>query len=358
MLLKRLLRLLYCCCTLGLLTSCNAEETPDVRLSSPHFKDGVFQNLHPREKEPGFWDVLKMRWSSSWADWPDWVETKSVAAPASSKNDKHACATVINHATVLIQLKNINILTDPIYSARCSPVSWAGPKRVRAPAIPFDHLPPIHLVLISHDHYDHLDRDTITRLVKRNNPLIVVGLGVKNRIKDLSSRIIELDWWQSYTFSENLTLHFTPTQHFSGRGLFDRNTTLWGAYVIKTPYLQIYFGGDSGYADHYKQTYERYGPMDLALLPIGAYAPPDFMGYVHTNPQEAVQAHKAVHARKSLAIHYGTFRLSAEEIDAPIKALLAACKKAKLPPQAFVSPPFGSPIYIEAQVSSFHQHAK
>ena len=229
-------------------------------------------------------------------------------------------ATFINHSTVLIQTGGYNIITDPIYSERCSPVSFLGPKRVRNPGIRFDDLPKIDVIIISHDHYDHLDLPTVERLVARDHPKIYLGLGVGERL-DSMHNVTELDWWQRVEVGKDFYLSFVPVQHFSGRTLWDRNSTLWGGFVLEIGKRKIYFGGDSGYADHYKQTFEKFGAMDLALLPVGGYAPRDFMSFAHLDPRQAVQAHLDLHSRQSIGIHFGTFQLTSESMDEPIQLL-------------------------------------
>jgi L-ascorbate metabolism protein UlaG (beta-lactamase superfamily) len=270
------------------------------------------------------------------------VDSPAAPKPLERVIGAESRVTVINHATVLIQSAGYNILTDPIFSKRCSPFSFIGPKRVRAPAIAFEDLPKIDVVLISHDHYDHLDLPTLKRLIARDNPQILVGLRVGQYIKSLRFR--ELDWWESAAPAPDLKVTFVPVQHFSGRGLFDRFKTLWGGFVIEVGKKKIYFGGDSGYANHYVQTFEKFGPMDIAMLPIGAYRPRDFMRYVHVDPAEAVKAHQDLHAQKSVAIHYGTFQLSAEPLNEPQMLLRQAVENAGLDSGAFVAPAFGTPV--------------
>ncbi len=301
-----------------------------------------FKNEIERSQDWTLLDVLKMRFGSEWAKWPDWVDSPAALKPIERVTGAESWVTVINHATVLIQSAGYNILTDPIFSERCSPVSFIGPKRVRAPAIAFEELPKIDVIVISHDHYDHLDLPTLKRLIARDNPQIFVGLRVGQYID--SSLVHELDWWESVQVAPDLKVTFVPTQHFSGRGLFDRFSTLWGGFVLETAAKKIYFGGDSGYAGHYKQTFEKFGPMDIALLPIGAYRPRDFMRYAHIDPAEAVKAHQDLHAKKSVAMHYGTFQLSAEPLNEPEMFLREVVKSSGLTSTEFVAPDFGTPL--------------
>jgi L-ascorbate metabolism protein UlaG (beta-lactamase superfamily) len=232
-------------------------------------------------------------------------------------------ATFVNHSTVLLQQPGVNILTDPIWSRRCSPVSFAGPPRHRAPGIDFDRLPPIHIVLVSHNHYDHLDVPTLRRLASRagGSTTFVAPLGVAQLLESHGiSPVRELDWGDSLTLS-GMTVHSLPAFHFSGRGLFDRDRTLWCGYMIESDIGLVYFAADTGFGQHFSWIRDRFGPPRLALLPIGAYEPQWFMSPVHMNPDEALQAHHIIGARSSIAIHHGTFQLADESIDAPARRL-------------------------------------
>lgn len=321
-----------------------ASSYEDQRSRSSHFRDGKFHN--PAKSAKSFWVFLKMRLKTTYATWPDKVESTYGRINSSRVDSQQIHVTHINHATVLIQTQGLNILTDPIYSERCSPLSWIGPKRHRDPGIKFEDLPPIDVILISHDHYDHLDLPTIEKLVKRDKPQIFLGLGVGERLPSMEN-VTEMDWWESAITKNHVRIHFVPVQHFSGRTLTDRNSTLWGGYVVETKTKKIYFGGDTGYADHFKQTKEKFGPIDLALIPIGAYEPRDFMKYAHINPHEAVQAHLDLGSKLSIGVHYGTFQLTAEPIDEPVRALDEALKEKGIAASSFQTPDFGKTIIIE-----------
>lgn len=284
---------------------------------SKNYKNGKFINSQ-KIKSKSFFSFMKMRMSTKWNDWPDFVDINVGDAPDKKVEDK-VKFTLINHSTVLIQLNGLNILSDPIYSERCSPVQFAGPKRVHKPGIKFNDLPPIDIIIISHDHYDHLDLDTIDNLIKRDNPKIYMGLGVAKHIDGGDK--IELDWWDSSKYSNDLNVNFVEVQHFSGRTLFDRNESLWGGFVLEFNNKKIYFGGDSGYGPHYTKTFQKFGSMDYAFLPIGAYAPRSFMKPMHMNPEEAVMAHNDLVSKHSFGIHYGTFQLTAEKREEPILML-------------------------------------
>lgn len=224
--------------------------------------------------------------------------------------------TYINHATVLIQIDGQNILTDPVWSNRIGPVSWAGPKRVRPPGIRFEDLPPIDAVLVSHNHYDHMDLPTLVRLHHAHKPRFVVGLGNAAVLHAAGlTRVRELDWWDDSRLSRRVSVTSVPAHHFSARGLRDRDRTLWNGFVIETPHGAIYFAGDTGGGPHFCQVRNRFGCVRLAILPIGPFKPEWFMTRVHLSPWDAVRAHHALEARHSVAMHYGTFRLGDEDPD-------------------------------------------
>jgi L-ascorbate metabolism protein UlaG (beta-lactamase superfamily) len=232
--------------------------------------------------------------------------------------------TFVNHATVLIQIAGVNILTDPIWSDRCSPVAFFGPKRVRDPGINFEDLPPIDFVLISHNHYDHLDLPTLDKLVKRDDPDIIVGLGIKKYLEKYNiTKVSELQWWHKLDFG-GLNLWSVPAQHFSGRGLGDRNKTLWMGFVIESPHAKIYFAGDTGFGPHFQQIHEHFGDIDIALLPIGAFLPVAIMQHMHMQPREALEAAHILGARHSFAIHFGTFPLADDAQNEPVEELQKA----------------------------------
>lgn len=302
---------------------------------SSNYYNGSFRNTGDMPAK-SIWQFLKTRLTHNWSDWPSWRAYPEGVQPPKIVGASELRVTFINHATLLIQSGGYNILTDPHYSKRCSPLSFLGPQRVHSPGILFEKLPKIDFIIISHDHYDHLDLPTIERLVKRDQPQIFVGIGLKARIIP-GANVVEMDWWESITVSDHFQVHFVETQHFSGRTLWDRNTTLWGGFVLELSGRKIYFGGDSGYASHYKRTYEKFGAMDLALLPIGAYAPRDFMGPMHIDPQQAVQAHRDLMAQKSIGMHFGTFQLTAEPIDEPVTLLREEAKKMGLKEDEFVA---------------------
>jgi L-ascorbate metabolism protein UlaG (beta-lactamase superfamily) len=234
--------------------------------------------------------------------------------------------TLVNHSTVLLQQRGSNILTDPVWSARVSPLSWIGPPRRRDPGVSWENLPRIDAVLISHNHYDHLDLPTLRRLAARGDSTFIVPSGGAKLLRaEKIGPVHELDWGESLTLS-GFTIHCVPALHFSSRGLFDRNRTLWCGYVIESQERLVYFAGDTAFGSHFAQIRERFGPPRLALLPIGAYEPRWFMSPVHMGPDEAVRAHRILGAETSIAIHHGTFQLADEGLDTPEKQLIACAQ--------------------------------
>src|SRR5215469_4884012 len=264
-----------------------------------------------------FADVLRWKFTSRREPSPRFVADVRPSQPPPDVPSNELRVTLINHSTVLIQQAGTNILTDPIWSKRASPFTFLGPSRHRDAGVRWRDLPRIDIVLLSHNHYDHLDLATLRKLANRGQSQFVVPLGLT---KLLSSRRIgpvhELDWGDSLPLA-GTTIHSVPAYHFSGRGLFDRNRTLWCGYIIEAAGRIIYFAGDTAFGDHFTTIRERFGSPDLALLPIGAYEPRWFMASVHMSPADAVKAHEVLRARTSIAIHHGTFQLADDCIDAP-----------------------------------------
>ena len=282
-------------------------------------------------------------------DWPKWIEStpqkipKKIQQPGQS--DDKISVTFINHSTLLIQVDGINILTDPIFTQRTSSLSWIGPKRVRNPGVNLADLPPIDIIIVSHNHYDHLDIESLQLLQaqhpKGRPPLILSGLGNELLFKDSQlTNCKDLDWEQSVQF-KNIEFVFTETRHRSGRGITDQNRTLWGGFIIKTRLGNIYFAGDTGYGPHFKKACKTHDDFILSLLPIGAYEPRWFMKAAHLNPKDAVTAHMDLNSQKSMGIHFGTFQLTYESIDQPIIDLKKALKDKHIPEADFIVPEFG-----------------
>ena len=257
-----------------------------------------------------------------------------------------AVVTFVGHATFLIQTTAGNILTDPMYSQRAGPLGVLGPRRVRQPAVPFDDLPPISTVLLSHNHYDHCDRPTLGMLADRFDPIVVTPLENGALVRSAGiRRVEELDWWQEAKTSA-APIVLTPAQHFSARGPLDRDRALWGGFRLAAGGRSIFFAGDTGYATLFREIRARLGAIDLALLPIGAYEPRWFMQAVHMNPGEAVQAHLDLEASESLGMHFGTFQLTTEGIDEPLRALDDACRARHIPPSQFRTLGFGESMRV------------
>jgi len=223
--------------------------------------------------------------------------------------------TWIGHASFLVRMDGVTFLTDPIFSERASPLSFAGPPRLVPPGIPLDELPKIDFALVSHDHYDHLDLPTVRALAAKGIPFFV-PLGLGELVREAGGDVTELDWWQSAPFA-GVRLHCVPAQHFSGRSLTDESRRLWAGWVVEGPSRRFYHAGDTGYFDGFAEIGKRFGPLDLAAIPIGAYAPASIMQFVHLNPEEAVQAAVDLRATTAVAMHYGTFDLTDEPLDEP-----------------------------------------
>jgi L-ascorbate metabolism protein UlaG (beta-lactamase superfamily) len=285
-----------------------------------------------------FGDLLRWQISRTRAKWPAHVPNLSFDEPP-ARVGKGIRLSFVGHASVLIQTAGLNILTDPIWSARASPVSFAGPKRVNDPGIKFDSLPPIDFVLVTHCHYDHLDVETLSRLTAKYQPRVITPLGNDTimRAYDSAIKAEAYEWNRRVDLGSNFAVTPVPSRHWSARGLFDRNKALWSAFMIETPNGKIYFVGDSGYGEghHFKTARERHAPIKLAILPIGAYEPRWFMHDHHMNPEESVRAFQDCGAEFALAHHFGTFQLTDEAIDAPREALKAALGLANISPERF-----------------------
>lgn len=240
-------------------------------------------------------------------------------------NGTEPTITWVGHATLLVQLNGLNILTDPHWGERASPVPFAGPRRLVPPGIPFDDLPPIDVVVISHDHYDHLDHDTVVRLARVDHPLFIVPLGIKMWLANQAhvDNAVELDWWQSKTF-RGVTFTAAPAQHSSGRTLTDQNKRLWASWVIAGPHHRLFFAGDTGYTPRLAEIGRRYGPFDAAAIPIGGYSAFAEHHPNHVNPEEALQLFEDVRGRLFVPIHWGTFGLNREPFHEPPDRLMKA----------------------------------
>jgi L-ascorbate metabolism protein UlaG (beta-lactamase superfamily) len=289
---------------------------------SRHFDGKQFFNPDAPQAR-GFFGFLRWKLTSRPEGSARFVSDVIPSRPPTSVGGGELRVTLINHSTLLLQQNGVNILTDPIWSERASPFSSIGPRRRRDPGVRFEDLPRIDIVLLSHNHYDHLDLATLQRIADRGQSQFIVPCGVAEWLR--SRRVgpsHELDWGDSLP-AANATVHSVPAMHFSARGLFDRNRTLWCGYVIETADRVIYFAGDTGFGGHFAQIRERFGAPHLALLPIGAYEPRWFMAPVHMAPDEAMRAHEVLAAKRSIAIHHGTFQLADDGLDTPRKQLMA-----------------------------------
>lgn len=302
---------------------------------SDHFDGRLFHNSTCRAGKT-LREVLRWQRSRSPKRWPRWVENSAPVLPETITPNQIAI-TFINHATFLVQFAGLNILTDPVYSQRVSPFRSIGPKRVRAPGIPFENLPPIHLVLVSHNHYDHLDLPTLRRLAAAHAPRIVTGLGNRAFLARHGLTDVEdLDWWQETSCSDAIVT-LTPAQHWSGRTLQGKNRSLWGGFIVKVGALQFFFAGDTGLGPHFGEIQRRFGSFDVSLLPIGAYEPRWFTREQHMNPDEAVCAHIELKSRCSIGAHFGCFQLTDEGFDQPIHDLAKARHLYGVPEEQFLA---------------------
>lgn len=296
-----------------------------------HFDGNKFFNPDAPPTK-GFADVFKWMRNRKKGSWSSTQTTPALPEAISDSLRLY----YVNHSTFLIQINQLNILTDPVWSDRVSPFSFMGPKRQHNAGIDFQYLPKIDLVLLSHNHYDHLDLNTLVKLEQRDKPDFITSLGVKTALTALKlSNITELDWWDSLIF-KGLQITCTRAQHFSGRGFFDRDKSLWAGFSIRTDYDHLLFVGDSGYGDFFQEFPAKLPPIDLALIPIGAYKPTWFMQPIHCSPKEAIQIHFDIQATKSIACHFGTFPLGDDGMHEAVEELVAERTSVSLAEDAFL----------------------
>lgn len=307
---------------------------------SDHFDGEKFFN--PGHAYPqSFGRLMHLYAREDWSNWPADVPGLPPAKPPPRLAGAAARVTFVGHASWLIQAAGLNILVDPHWSERASPFGFVGPKRANAPGIAFDDLPPIDVVLVTHNHYDHLDVPTLARLWRRDRPLLITPLGndtiVTEHTPGYETRAV--DWGQTVDVGNGVTIHTEETLHWSARGLRDRRHALWASFVIVTPAGRIYAVGDSGFGngDTFRRVARRHADIRLALLPIGAYEPRWFMGSQHMNPPEAVEAFKLVGAAQALGHHWGTFQLTTEPHDLPPSDLATALAANAIAPDRFVA---------------------
>jgi L-ascorbate metabolism protein UlaG (beta-lactamase superfamily) len=313
---------------------------------SDHFNGRQFVNLTGAAGQP--FSAVPRMFRTPRTAWPAHVDV--VPQRPLPLDSSAAVVTFVGHSTFLIQTPAGNVLTDPMYSQRAGPFNLMGPRRVRQPAVLLEDLPPISIVLLSHNHYDHCDLRTLGRLAARFDPIVLTPIGNGRLVRSSGMRRIEeLDWWQQAKTAP-MPVTLTPAHHFSARSPFDKNRALWGGFEIMAGDTRIYFAGDTAYAPFFRDVRRRLGPIDLALLPIGAYEPRWFMRVVHMNPAEAVQAHQDLEALQSLAMHFGTFQLTAEGIDEPVRDLAEALHSNGVAPSCFRTLAFGESFRVEPRV--------
>lgn len=314
---------------------------------SDHY-DGIRFFNPGQQPDKTFLDVLRWQAAGGRAPWP---ESVSVTQAAPAGRSRRLQITMIGHSTTLIQFRNVNILTDPVWSERASPLPFAGPRRVTAPGIAFDRLPLIDCVLLSHNHYDHLDLRTISKLHDAHRPLIVTSLGndaiIRRYVPEAS--IAAGDWHDSIELGMGVSAIIVPANHWSARGTRDRRMALWSGFIIKHQDTSLYFAGDTGYGEGtiFRDIRARYGAQRFALLPIGAYEPRGFMASQHCNPSEAVRIMAIVGAGRALGLHWGTFRLTNEAREAPKIALQEALAEQGIAGARFRAAEVGSTYNME-----------
>lgn len=316
---------------------------------NPHYRGAVSDHFDGERfynpgvtSERGFRDFLRWQFHSKRGFWPEFRDAPCGPPPPRVVEGDGLRVTFINHSTTLIQAAGLNILTDPVWSKRVGPVFWLGPRRRHSPGLRLEDLPKIDVVLLSHNHYDHLDLPTLRKIKELHAPQFVAPLGVRALLaaRNLGTSI-ELDWWKEASLPRGVRVTCVPAQHFSVRGFRDHNRALWCGYVLDGPAGKIYFAGDTGYGPHLQQIAEKFAPLRLALLPIGAYKPAWFMSPVHISPKEAVQAHRVLGAETSVAIHFGTFALADDGEKEPAQDLAEAMKDVGEPASKFWVLDFG-----------------
>ncbi|WP_244147679.1 MBL fold metallo-hydrolase [Leptospira yanagawae] len=314
----------------------------NAQTKKTHHMESGFRNPNPQFQKKGFWSVFVWQWDRFFL--PHSLDAKSYPEFPVVHNDGKALQTNANklsvtwvgHATTLVQIDGVNILTDPIWSERCSPLSFAGPKRYTPPGISIENLPKIDVIILSHNHYDHTDLPSLKQLEEKFHPLVLTGLGNKKLLLGEGiQNVKEMDWWDEVKIG-SLQLTFTPTQHFSGRGLFDRDETLWGSFMISGKQETVYFAGDTGYYSHFKEIASRFPNIDVAILPIGATEPRWLMEPVHVDPKEAVRSFQDLKAKFLVPMHYMTFVLSDEPLDSPVPRTKEAMKESGISESALI----------------------
>jgi len=311
---------------------------------SDHYDGRTFHNVDPSARTRPLSEVWRWYSARQPAVWPRWIEN-GAPHPVPEAVPGQIAATWIGHSTFLLRIGPVTLLTDPVFALHAGPFGRLGPRRVRAPGLALRELPRIDLILQSHNHYDHLDLGAHRALARSDRPAIVTPLGNRAYLPPTTrSRVTELDWWEAHEPTRGVRVTVVPAQHFSARTPWDRDRALWGGFIVEAEGRRVYFAGDSGYGAHFREIGRRFPGIDLALLPIGAYEPRWFMGPVHVDPAQAVQAHLDLAPTGSVAMHFGTFQLTDEGIDAPIEELQQARAAAGLPAEAFQVPTVGGTL--------------
>jgi N-acyl-phosphatidylethanolamine-hydrolysing phospholipase D len=347
--------LLYLPLVNGLYGCSHVKKDSGTDMPSHHTSEG-FRNPYLNEGDRGYFNYLKMRYFSG-VKYPDYQKNANkvptVNADLEQIHHPHSAqVTWIGHATVLVQYAGKALLTDPVFSDRASPVDFLGPRRVHSPALAIEDLPKIDYVVISHNHYDHLDRQSVRRI--GSAPFWLVPLGLKQWLVGAgieASRVAELDWWKSRKFDE-ITITATPAQHWSARSLWDRRETLWASWLMQIGDFTVWYSGDTGYNPvQFKEIGAAFNTIDLGLISIGAYEPRWFMKDMHVNPEEAVQIHQDIGAEYSLGVQWGTFRLTAEPIDEPPRRLEKALVEANLSSNRFRTMKIGETVVFPERLN-------
>ena len=314
---------------------------------SDHFDGDVFHNRNGA-REMSLDELAEWRLTRDKSEWPDAIPGEPADAPPTRVKGDSLRVTFVNHATVLFQTNELNILADPVWSDYVGPVELGSQPRRRPPGILFEDLPPIDVVLISHNHYDHMDMPTLKRLWDAHQPLVVAPLGNHALLYEEGiQKAIELDWGDRIPLTEEVFLELTEAQHFSNRGMCDRNKTLWGGFVIDAPGGPIYFAGDTGFGEFFEDIAEENAPLRFAAIPIGAFRPREYMEGIHVDPDEALQAHVLLESRASMGIHYNTFSLADDALGEPEAEARAAMERYGVPSDEFLLLPNGGSVWVD-----------
>lgn len=322
----------------GLLAFTGCQSFQYYEPEKPHRGKKAFLNNYDNSPKADVWKWYWERLTKPKPEEPPYnPEILAVDLDYLRNNHKQTSYTWIGHASALLQINGVNILIDPVFSERVSPLSFIGPKRLAKLPLTIDELPPIDIVLVSHSHYDHLDLPSLKALYQRDalRTKFLVPLGNKALLEDEGiQNVAEFDWWDKSSVA-GLRFVFTPAQHWSARTLWDYDQTLWGGWYVASESFKFLYTGDTGYSQDFKDIHDRLGSMDLAMIPAGAYEPRWFMKKQHVNPEEAIRIHKDLQAKMSIGVHWGTFRLSDEPMLAPLHEVKRIREEQKIPAQEF-----------------------